>query len=90
MRFRVDPRVVKTIQMADGTRYKPDSRGRVGVAARHEDEMARSGARSDYHESQLLAMPFTGVDIDGRICPTCDWVGFIWATQCGRCGEVLE
>ena len=90
-RYRVDPRRVRVVQMADGTRYRPNRDGVVTVAPRHEAEMDRSPARTSWRaETQLGPLPLAASGGDGRDCPTCGRACWTWQMTCGRCGEVLD
>lgn len=90
-RYRVDPRRVRVVQMADGTRYRPSRDGVVVVAPRHDAEMARSPARRSWQAEASIEPIRTAVVVpDGRDCPTCGWSGWAWSTRCGRCGEVFD
>lgn len=86
-RYLVDPRKVKVVEMKDGTRYTPSRAGWVSVAARHDDEMYRSGSRTDHHESQVLVTALSLQSSPSKECRTCGWSGWPWTATCGRCGE---
>jgi hypothetical protein len=88
-RYRVDPRVVRVVQMKDGTRYHPTRDGIVSVRPEHEAEMAGSGARRGT-EVELDPVGLALPGGESRSCPTCGWDGWVWSVRCGRCGEVLD
>jgi hypothetical protein len=88
-RYRVDPRMVRVVQMKDGTRYRPTRDGVVSVRPEHEAEMAHSGAlHSNQVELAPVGMSFPGAE--ERVCPVCGWTAWRWSVRCGRCGEVLD
>ena len=90
-RFRVDPRVVKQVAMKDGTFYKPSRDGWVHVAAKHEAEMSRSGARRSHAaESQISTAVLSGQGLEGWVCPSCSQVAWRWQRLCGRCGTRVQ
>jgi len=89
MRFRVDPRKVHEVVMRDGTTYRPSPDGWVGVAARHEDEMSKSGARHDYYEAQIGTQSLVFAGGTGRPCGSCGFNAWAWSSTCGRCGTSL-
>ena len=87
--FRVDPRMVKRVQMKDGTVYRPDARGYVRVSHRHEDEMARSRAPRERKGADLDYMTLSMPGADGKECPDCGFGAWTWQYVCPRCGNSL-
>ena len=88
-RFRVDPKLVREVRTKDGTRYRPDQNGYVGIAHRHERELERSDARSDHHEARLEPVRLTVPGFRGKTCPVCQFEAWPWARTCGRCRTAL-
>ena len=90
-RYRVDPRKVKVVQMADGTKYRPSADGYVSVSHRHEAEMDRSPARRDWRaEAQVEPVRMVAPGGEGRMCPTCGRSWWPWSLTCGKCSSPLS
>ncbi len=90
MRYRVDPRKVKSVQMRDGTTYEVSRNGYVSIDRNdHLDQLRRRGTDA-LNAEQVLESPTLMVHLpDGNVCPGCGFSAWPWQRSCPRCGGRL-
>lgn len=79
------PKGCTGLDMADGTKYNADGRGRVEMDSKHSKYLKTSwyGQTGVMSDSQSLSFGTKR----SRLCGPCKRAWNAWSTQCPRCGE---
>ncbi len=87
MRFKVDPRKVKRVEMTDGTRYDVGRNGTVQIdRPDHLDQLRRRSTDALNAERILEPVRLTAPRMAGRSCAGCGFAAWPWQRTCPRCG----
>jgi hypothetical protein len=89
MRIRVDPRRVKVVEMADGTRYPVGRNGTVAIdRPDHAAAVEHGMGQHDVAETGFIR-PRLGFMATGRKDCRCGFTAWPWQDACPRCGAPL-
>jgi hypothetical protein len=89
VRYRVDPRAVKVVEMKDGTQYPVSRAGLVHVdRSDHVREMEKGASRfHDFGAASVERLALTGFGA-GKTC-LCGFNAWPWQRKCPKCGASL-